>query len=467
MNFNRSASIVCGLTALALRAAVPEVSDVTMAQDVATRTVTITYRLANAPAVVTVDIQTNATGSTWASIGGENISCFDPGSEVWKKVSGDAEAVHTITWHPDHSWPDHKVPAGEARAVVTAWSLDNPPDYMVVNVGNDAVADSAQYYPAENYLPGGLLTNPDYRQSLLVLRKISAKNVTFTMGSVNEATPWNDARETTHQATITNNYYIGVFPVTQLQWQYVTGYNFSKFKTGGAMRPAEWIGRSEIRSVDGSTRPTAEYLESNPDYDWPNAPYPNSFLGKLRTKTGFSFDLPTEAQWEYACRAGRGEGYWNDGSLIATVAGVDNNLPGRYAYNGGFVDGGSGMVEPSYIVGPTNGTAQVGSYAPNAWGLYDMHGNVWEFCLDFYETDITGLDGRLNVNPNDSRKTYNGGTSTLGTVRGGSWSPRYSKWDVSLPYSALSARSASRTGKDLWTRYDYAGFRLVLTDGLK
>ena len=465
MKSNQVASFLCGMTSLSLCAAVPEVSNVTMVQDSMSRAVTITYKVANAPAVVTVDIQTNATDGTWVSIGGANIGCFDPGSEVWKKVSGDADAVHTMVWHPDQSWPDHKVPAGEARAVVTAWSLDNPPDYMVADLLAASAEDSVRYYPGEGFLPGGLLTNPDYRQSKIVMRKIQAKNVSFTMGSVTEQTPWSDAREKTHTATLGGNYYIGVFPVTQLQWQYVVGSNFARFKTGGAMRPMEWIGRSEIRSADGSNSPSAEYIQANPAYDWPNQPYENSFLGKLHAKTGLWFDLPTEAQWEYACRAGRGEGYWNDGSLIQTSAeGVDENLPGRYAFNGGWLDA---STEPGYDVDPSHGTAEVGSYAPNAWGLYDMHGNVWEYCLDFYETDITVLNGAVNVNPDDSSQTRGGGTSTLGTIRGGSWTSRWSKWDLSQTFSARSSRSASRMGKDLWTRYEYVGFRLAYTDGIK
>ena len=128
----RSLSLVlAAYAALPVSAAVPEVSGVSMTQD-SSRLVTIAYTLADAPAVITLDVQTNyldGAGTKWASIGGEVI-CTAQG-DVWKKV---AAGAHTITWRPDLFWPDHKIPDGGARAVVTAWPLDNPPDYMVVDI---------------------------------------------------------------------------------------------------------------------------------------------------------------------------------------------------------------------------------------------------------------------------------------------------------------------------------------------
>ena len=103
-------------------AAVPEISGVTMTQ-MSDRLVTITYTLADAPAVITLDVQTNVTGDVWASIGGEAV--WNAMGDVWKRVE---TGNHTITWHPDHSWPDHKIEGNNARAVVTAWALENTPD---------------------------------------------------------------------------------------------------------------------------------------------------------------------------------------------------------------------------------------------------------------------------------------------------------------------------------------------------
>lgn len=247
---NSVAVFATALVALAssatLFAAVPEVTEVTMSQD-DRRLVTISYTLAYASAVVTVDIQTNANGSTWASIGGENIQQVT--GDVWKRIEPGAR---TIMWRPDLSWPDHKVADGGARAVVTAWALDNTPDYMVVDISSAAEKNSQRYYPAAEFIPGGILGNPDYRTTSLVMRKIMAKDIQWTMGSVAEGGR-NASREATHKVTLANNFYIGVFEVTQSQWELITRYNPSYFSTESAMRPVENVCYADIRQGEGTT----------------------------------------------------------------------------------------------------------------------------------------------------------------------------------------------------------------------
>ena len=435
-------------TTATLTATVPEVSGTTMTQ-AANRLVTITYTLADAPAVVTLDVQTNCTenGATkWASIGGEAVA--NAQGDVWKQV---AIGNHTITWRPDLSWPDHKIADGGARAVVTAWALDNTPDYMVVDISEAAQPNTQTYYPSAESIPGGLLDNDVYRKTAIVMRKIMAKDVVWTMGSTPQETRNREAaREATHQVTLTNNYYIGVFPVTQSQWALIQSNNltpsFYNYIGSSAMRPVEQVCYNEIRNADNTTA-------ANTAYDWPAAPNPSSFLGRLRTTTGIDFDLPSEAQWEFAARAGHGSTMWGDGSAILNWN-KDDNLGrlGRYAQNGGKVDN----KEPAQSCDASNGTAIVGSYQPNSWGLYDMHGNVWEWCLDWYTENITTFGGMLNIDPSDSSKTLSGTAGSQRMKRGGGW-----------VYDSGINRPAFRNTADPTGRDKYTGFRLYCTAGLQ
>jgi hypothetical protein len=150
-------------------------------------------------------------------------------------------------------------------------------------------------------------------------------------------------------------------------------------------RPVEQVSYNEIR----------ENPENSPiSPNWPQSGqvHVNSFMGKLRDKTEpmpweysppdnpdaqWEFDLPTEAQWEYACRAGTTTAL-NSGKDLTNSNSCPNVAEmGRYSYNRG-----SGYSSNS---DPSKGTALVGSYLPNGWGIYDMHGNVWEWCLDKYD----------------------------------------------------------------------------------
>ena len=438
-----------GCAALAF-ADVPEVTSASISQSAGDRLVTIEYTLANAPAVVTLDIQTNATDGTWASIGGANIQNFAPDSAVWRRV--ETNGTYTIKWHPDLSWPDHKIKDGGVRAVVTAWALDNTPDYMVVDLSSASQPNTERYYPAEEFLPGGLLTNPDYRTTSLVMRKIMAKNVTWTMGSVSELGRVRD-REATHPATLTNNYYIGVFEITQAQWESVTDYNNSWFQYPGckATRPVDYVCYHEIRHSHNDTHDA-----SGGAAYWPGKPYETSFLGKLQAKTGLNFDLPTEAQWEFACRAGQGDGRWNNGKPIIDQVN-DPNLPGRSPYNAGDdIDSRCQSASAASQIDDSEATAKVGSYEKNAWGLFDMHGNVYEWCLDYFDDDITALNGQVNIDINNRTQTANGNVGHARVIHGGSWRN-----------PALYARSAYRESCDPGSRFRTYGLRVACKAGLK
>ena len=343
----------------------PVVSGVTMTQT-KDRTVTIEYTLADGPAVITLDVQTNATPNAtaddpgWTSIGGEAI--WNAAGDVWKKVEGDT--THTITWRPDQSWPGHKITGNGARAVVTAWATNNTPDYMVVDL---IASESVRFYPAADFLPksaydqaGAAVTNNfTFKTSKIVMRKIMAANVPWIMGT-SETEVSRNADETAHEVTLTDNFYIGIFEVTRKQWGYVNGTTVTEGQ---------------------------EALPANNNYPSTDIIGDAKFLGKLNAKTGLAFTLPAEAQWEFAARAGHGDGYWGDGTRLALVvksgsdykdANLDNY--GRYKY--------------SPVGG--NSLAEVGSYHPNSWGLYDMAGNLKEWCLDLYVENITGnSDGHV------------------------------------------------------------------------
>jgi len=135
--------------------------------------------------------------------------------------------------------------------------------------------------------------------------------------------------------------------------------------------------------------------------------------------------LPTEAQWEYACRAGTTTPFNTGNCLNSTQANYNAINPYPSCSKGEY----KGEVVP------------VGSYAPNAWGLYDMHGNVWEWCADWYGSYSSG-----------SQTNPTGPSSGTGRVlRGGSWSN-----------NAGICRSANRSGDTPDIRYSICGFRLVL-----
>ena len=423
-------AVLLASMAVATASAVPRAENVTFTQNGSA--VTITYTLAESPAIVTLDIQTNATGDVWASIGGANIvPGVSAGSDVYRKVSG--KETYRIGWTPNRAWADHNQAAGRVRAVVTAWSLANPPDYMAVDISEHADPNTQRYYPAVDFVPGGVLDNTAYRTSMLLMRRIHARNKTFTMGSFSESERLAD-REPSHTATLTNDFYIAVFETTQSQWRQLKGDLPSYFNHEGyrVMRPVEQVSYNDIRiSTDN------KYYKAN---DFPNAPYADSFLGKLRTRTGIDFDLPGEAQWEYACRAGHGEGEWGNGTTYTT----SDLTTARHKASAG------NNSSPAKNCDPTLGTAICGSYPPNDWGLYDMHGNVSEWCLDWY-VDGVDLDYRVNIDPaNPANRLDADVAGAKKSRRGGSWA-----------HSVADARSAARNRDNTDTQWYAIGFRVI------
>ncbi len=422
-------SLLAAATAAMADIAVPEVSDVTIRQSAETRRVTVTYTLANAPAIVIVDICTNGV-----SIGDANLHYFT--GDCNKVVQPGANK--RVSWQSDLSWPGHEIVGNDVTAKVYAWALDNPPDYMVADL---TAQNAVNYYTSTNALPDGGLTNDVYRTDRIVMRRIHAAGVTFTMGAEELATTDPEyPREVAHQAQIDHDYYMSVFELTG--GQYKGAY--------GSYRNSAWVYVNGSMFPDGEVRSminlTYNVLRGESAH-YPNAPTASSVLGKLRSKTGAAFDLPGDAEWEYACRAGTTSGYWNDGSAelelqsyktYGTTADAlrwtsDENLSNlaRYTKNYGMNITSSGVYRWDWSIGASNATARAGTYAPNAWGLYDMHGNAMEICLDFYKEDITGDNGAINTTPNeDNTHVARGGSYKTGPIscRSASRQPRVANY---------------------------------------
>jgi len=206
----------------------------------------------------------------------------------------------------------------------------------------------------------GVTNNPVYKTDKLVLRKIPAKNQTFAMGTPENHTDYwraSTANETLHNVTLTNDFWSGVFELTGAQSRHLLGYN-------SGMKPVTGISYNGLRGTSAV---------------WPGSyeVAADSILGKLRKNVGngMKFDLPTEAEWEYACSGGTQSYYVNCGSDDCSSLDAGLGACGWFNSNSGD-DGGS--VNPSLH--------EVGQKRPNAWGLYDMHGNVMEWCLDWMFT---------------------------------------------------------------------------------
>jgi formylglycine-generating enzyme required for sulfatase activity len=313
------------------------------------------------------------------------------------------------------------VAASPAPAMVTGKPAGKQDLYMVIDLSRGTKA--AKGYPVTYFadVPKGGW-NDEYKTDKLVLRRIEPG--TFTMGSPEDELGHQNG-ETQHEVTLTQPFYIGVFEMTQKQWERVMGDWPSQFKNVRYRddRPVENVSYNDIRgAVHGANWPSSNSVDAA------------SFMGRLRARTGKMFDLPTEAQWEYACRAGA-ETALNTGKNL-----TDKEICPNMAESGRY-KGNSGDGAPN---GDTRvGTAEVGSYPPNAWGLYDLHGNVWEWCLDWRE-NYSGKES-------DPRGSSTGSDRM---ARGGGWYHR-----------AYYCRSAYRGGNTPDFRCKYIGIRAVLFPG--
>ena len=256
--------------------------------------------------------------------------------------------THRVTW--DMSVDEPNLHTGDFTVTISAFTGAFP--YLVVDLSGGV--DVAKY-PVRYSATAPDVTKDECRTTELWLRLIFPG--TFTMGSPAEELG-RDSYENQHTVTLTKPFYIGVFEVTQKQYQLVMGTNPSSYK--GDTRPVEKVSYNMLRgSVNGASWPTSNQVDED------------SFFYVLRAKTSMLFDLPTEAQWEYACRAGTSTALNSGKNLTGTNSCPNMAEVGRYSSNSN--DGKGGYSQHT----------KVGCYLPKAWGLYDMHGNVCEWCLDW------------------------------------------------------------------------------------
>ncbi len=272
-------------------------------------------------------------------------------------------ALAAASWAP----VAHALPDGES---VTGGSDATPEKtaglYLVLDLFSGDGTDTVYSVSYLDKVPKGGW-GEEFKTDKIVLRRIDPGR--FAMGAPPDEIG-RSSNEVQHLVTITRPYYIGVFEVTWKQWRNIMGTTNSYFE--GDMAPVSHVSYDAIRGTScGRQWPQLTDVDDT------------SFLGKLRSRAkGVRWDIPTEAQWEYACRADTSTAL-NSGKDVSST-GKDDNIAevGCYYYNSEKYPRDAPLATglPFHAV--------VGTFRPNEWGLYDMHGNVGEWCLDWYMPDL-------------------------------------------------------------------------------
>lgn len=376
---------------LSVQAAPPVISNLTLTQDDHSYTARIRFSLSQDAILVLNAFRTNGIAVAEASsfVLSHLFHCrYEAG-------------VHDVKWDLSADW-GRRFKLKNVSLDLTAFDINEPPDWAVFDLTGQ---DAPRYYVTSDSVPGGIGAEV-YKKTKLLMRRIPAKGDEWRMGSCLE---WGGrnyrSREVPHYVTLSEDYYMAVYEFTRAQYRTLMGEDAEYWGNlpNADLRPATALAHNNLMMV---TMPA------------------------LSRKTGGAFSLPTEAQWEYACRGGCTEDLYNY-TWVNDRGGADP----------------AAMVVAWFLKNvPEPAPQPVGGKLPNAWGLYDTLGNVWELCSDYYSTGDAYSDGSAVIDPV--------GIGTMANRRGGSYAD-----------TCDNCRSAFRNSSSVTEQNPKWGFRPMCTIG--
>ena len=307
---------------------------------------------------------TNATGSFII----DPVRAFGSDRDSLARFKVELEPVPSAASTTEVIYKVFDLDAGTCRDVTRADFYNGKMGEYLTDYGAFRDRNGKAYEtPLSDVLIWTAMTNDvAYKTTKLVMRKVPAKGVEWTIGSP-EGEPGRATSgmlENQYRVKLTEDYFIGVYPVTQSQYERICGANPSKYAEveNAAHCPVERVSYAPVRGGRTERGANGECV------NWPTNSYrhlvaPNSFCGRMRERFGVDFDIPTEAQWEFACRAN------GTSVLYSGRSPTTENDVAYYAIE-------LGWSKDNSAVDGTNQPHPVGMKNPNAWGLYDLYGNV-------------------------------------------------------------------------------------------
>ena len=379
---------------------------------------------------------TNATGSFII----DPVRAFGSDRDSLARFKVELEPVPSAASTTEVIYKVFDLDAGTCRDVTRADFYNGKMGEYLTDYGAFRDRNGKAYEtPLSDVLIWTAMTNDvAYKTAKLVMRKVPAKGVEWTIGSP-EGEPGRATSgmlENQYRVKLTEDYFIGVYPVTQAQYERICGANPSKYAEveNAAHCPVERVSYATVRGGRTERGANGECV------NWPTNSYrhlvaPNSFCGRMRERFGVDFDIPTEAQWEFACRAN------GTSVLYSGRSPTTENDVAYYAIE-------LGWSKDNSAVDGTNQPHPVGMKNPNAWGLYDLYGNVYEHCLDWAVADIN-----VNAAAEPLVDPDGGSTGAMGANAAAGADARATRGMASFLGSAKLSRSAKR-GDTYWKDTD-------------